>query len=90
MAINLRTRPLILREAILAQPVPTPETIPAGAQLGLAADAHVAALVAADAGAGVRRVELVAAVLAVVVVAVGVAASSAAGVDVGAGGGGVR
>jgi hypothetical protein len=82
--VDIGTGPLILGEAVLTQPVSTPHTVPASSQLGLAANAHVAALVASNAGSGVGRIELVASVLGVVVVAVLLTAGSTAGVHVGA------
>ena len=83
VGVDGRAEAFVLAEALLAQPIATVQAVPAGAQLSLAAYAHVAALVAADAGAGVRRIELVAPVLGVVIVAGLVAAGRATGVYVG-------
>jgi hypothetical protein len=84
MRVDIRTGTLILGEAVLTQPVSTPDTVPASSQLGLAANAHVATLVASNAGSGVGRIELVAPVFGVVVLAVLLTTGCAAGVHVGA------
>jgi flagellar basal body rod protein FlgF len=70
MRVDMRIKMLMLGEAVLTQPVSTPLTVPASSQIGLAANAHVAALVASNTGSGVGRIKLVASMFGVVVITI--------------------
>ena len=83
MAIDAWAWPLVLGEAVLTEPVAASDTIPTGPELSLTSDAHIAALVAANAGSSIWRVELVASMLAMVVVAVLLPACCATRVHIG-------